>query len=319
MKKYFNIFLTIFLFTSFFSQTIKAQVPDSLSDISEQNITLNAYVESSRVPLNGMVVLHIEVSWPGKLSQYQIAPVSQPILTNLLLEGSGSENRLITGDDGEPHSLKAITYRLRPLEMGMAYIDGIVVKYEDRQNGLEDNLSTQRIMVEILEAIPENGDSTFKSLIYIILLILFFVIMFYFIIKYFRKKKVSEHEDKTAISVAEKYLQQLSQKVDPRGTNLDEMTQRLSRIFREYIHRDFNIPAKELSTNEILLQVKELDLQETDKEILSTVFKKLDEIKFTGKLIDPNEFTSVYGSIEEFLLRRKQEFESSRYSTKEEK
>ena len=319
MKKYFNIILTIIVFTSLLSQTSKAQVPDSLTGLPEQNITLNAYVESSRVPLNGMVVLHIEVSWPGKLSQYQISPVSQPILTNLLLEGSGSENRLITGEDGDLQSLKAITYRLRPLEMGMAYIDGLVVKYEDRRSGLEDNLSTQRIMVEILEPIAENGDNTFKSLIYIVLFILFFVIMAYFIITYFRKKKLSGQEEQIAISVAEKYLQELSQKVDPRGTNLDEMTLRLSRIFREYIQRDFNISAKELSTNEIILQLKELDLPDTDKEILSTVFKKLDEIKFTGKLIDPNEFTSVYGSIEDFLLRRKQEFESSRYSSKEEK
>jgi hypothetical protein len=271
------------------------------------------------VPANGNVILHIEVSWPGKLNQYQIEPVTQPILTNLLLEGSGSENRLITSDDGEMLSLKAITYRLRPLEMGMAYIDGIVIKYIDRINNQEDNLSSQRIMVEVTEPVPENGANGFKPIVYIILLIIFFGIMVYFIIAYFRKKKRISLEESPSVSIAEQFLQQLSQKVDPRGTNLDEMTIRLSRIFREYIYQDFNVPGKELSTNEILSRLKDLKLDENDVEKLSQVFQKLDEIKFTGKLVDPNEFTAVYGTIEDFLLRRKQHFDSTRYSAKEEK
>ena len=65
--------------------------------------------------------------------------------------------------------------------------------------------------------------------------------------------------------------------------------------------------------------VHDLYLDEKDIDKLAEVFQKLDEIKFTGKLIDPSEFTNVYGTIEDFLLRRKQQFDSSRYSTKEEK
>jgi hypothetical protein len=174
-------------------------------------------------------------------------------------------------------------------------------------------------MVEVTEPLPENGDNGFKPVVYIVLLVIFFGIMVYFIIAYFRKKKQNGKEESPSISVAEIFLQQLSQKVDPRGTNLDEMIIRLSRIFREYIDQDFNIPAKELSTNEVISALKQLDLDEKDVEKLAEVFQKLDEIKFTGKLIDPSEFTNVYGTIEDFLLRRKQQFDSSRYSTKEEK
>jgi hypothetical protein len=295
-----------------------SSVADSLSKTVNQQILLNSYVEESSIPLNGNVILHIEVSWPGKLNRYQIEPVSQPILTNLLLEGSGSENRLLTGEDGSLKAVKAITYRLRPLEMGMAYIDGIVLRYIDRESGEEENLSSQRIMVEILEPIPENKSERFQAVVYIVLLIIFFVITTYFILKYFRKKKSARENGTPEISLAETYLNRLSQEVDPRGTNLSDMISRLSKIFREYLHQDLHIPAKELSTQEIVASIKNMELDESEINSLTQVFEKLDIIKFSGKSMDPNEFTHIYGTIENFLMKRKQQDSSLQASAKEE-
>jgi len=291
---------------------------DSLSMAADQQILLNTYVEKSQVPLNGNVILHIEVSWPGKLNRYQIKPVSQPILTNLLLEGSGSENRLLTLDDGSLRAVKAITYRFRPLEMGMAYIDGIVIRYSDRDAGDEENLSSQRIMIEILEPLAENKSNRFQAVIYIVLFIIFFGITTYFILKYFRKKKQVRQNGNSEISLAESYLNKLTQEVDPRGTNLQEMIIRLSRIFRDYLDQDLNIPAKELSTEEIFSSLKNIELEDVDIENLAAVFKKLDLIKFSGRAVDPAEFTYIYGAIENFLIKRKQQYDSEKASVKEE-
>jgi hypothetical protein len=298
---------------------VNAQQADSLSTGLGQNITLNAYVEQSKVPQNRPVILHVELSWPGRLNRYQIEPVSQPMLTNLLLEGSGSENRLITEEDGSLKSLKAVTYRFRPLEMGMAYIDGIVIKYTDHESGEEDRLISQRIMVEITEPLPEEGGNQLKALSYIVLFVILFGVVAYFLFQFVKKRRMIREDGVPAVSLPETYLNRLAQEVDPRGTNLAEMIQRLSRIFKEYLENDFHIRIRELSTRELIARLNGLELEDTDKNNLSAVFEKLDQIKFARKDIDPAEFTNIYGTIEGFLLKRKQKLEMLQMTEKEEK
>jgi hypothetical protein len=308
------------IFILFYVHSLSAQQTDSVRIHSPQShqIQMKVFVEENRVALNRPVVLHIEVSWMGELNRYRIEPVTQPILTNLLLDGSGSENRLEPLDDRTFRAVKAITYRFRPLEMGMAYIDGIVIKYQERETAQEERLSSQRIMVEILEPIPEGSRQGVKSLIYIVLLVIFFGIMAYFLIVYFRKKKRNTKDGESPlISLAEYYLSRLSQDVDPRGTNLDEMVIKLSKIFREYLDQEFDMHTRELSTKEIINNLDNLNIDEIEKSDLKTVFERLDVIKFAGKTVNPDDFTSIYGTIEKFLLKRKQIFESSKDIIKE--
>jgi hypothetical protein len=296
-----------------------AQVVDSLSKISShsQQILLDSYVEESKVPLNRTVILHVELSWKGELNRYQIEPVNQPILTNLLLDGSGSENRLEPQENGTFKAVKAITYRFRPLEMGMAYIDGLLVKYREKGSDLEESLSSQRIMIEIIDPIPEAGEGKVKSIIYIVLLIIFFIIVSYFLVVYFRKRREAKNGITPVISPSEFYLNRMVQEVDPRGTNLNEMINRLSHIFREYLQEEFNFPVLELSTREVLEQVNRLEMEDADKSQLSRVLEKLDVVKFAGRGINPDEFIDIYGTIENFLLKRKQLFESAKDLQKE--
>lgn len=306
-----------FAFFIFVSITGYSQSLDSLSNPFDYQIQFHSYVEESKVPLNRPVILHLEISWLGKLNRYQIEPVSQPILTNLLLEGSGSENRLLTLEDGSLKAIKAITYRLRPLEMGMAYIDGLVVKYQDQESGEEEKLSSQRIMVEIIEPLPEKDGRKLKAVIYIILFILFFMVTGYFLLIYFRKKRITSKGVPAIVSPAESYLNRLAQEVDPRGTNLDQMIQRLSKLFKEYLEQDFNIPAREQSTQEIVQSLQTIEIDEQDKINLSSLFEKLDVIKFAKKNIEPTDFIYLYGIIENFLLKRKKLFETTLSAAKE--
>jgi hypothetical protein len=316
MLRFSNVLLII-LICSYFSIS---GTNDSIktSHIEPTQINLNTYVEKSKIPLNRSVVLRIELSWKGELSRYQIEPVTQPILTNLLLEGSGSENRLETQEDGSFRAVKSITYRFHPLEMGMAYIDGMTIKYIDKNTGVEEKLSSQRIMVEVEEPLPEPDKSKFQSTFYLILLIIFFTITGYFIFLYFRKRRDSRISDVPVISLPESYLNILAQEVDPKGTNLDEMITRLTRIFKEYLDKDFGLHTKEKSTKEIVEQLQNLDIDEMDKNNLQNVFEKLDVIKFTGNVIDPNDFSNIYGTIETFLIKRKQQMDKLEIEKKEE-
>ncbi len=300
--------LTWFSFVSFlFSTFLFAQSVDSTQTESPrpQQINLRTYVESSRVPLNRPVIFHIELSWLGDLNQYQIEPLEQPILTNLLLEGSGSENRIEPLENGEVRAVKAITYRLKPLEMGMAYIDGIVVKYINQETGEENQLTSQRVMVEIVDPIPEPGGGPWKSLLYIILFTLFFGVVGYFLIMFFRKRRQTVQEQ-PVVPLPEEYLNRLAQEVDPRGTNLNEMVDRLARIFRNYLDQEFHIRARESSTSEIIEKLRQTDLEDQDLVSLHRALERLDVIRFAQRPVDPNEFSQIYGVIEMFLRKRQQ-------------
>ncbi len=310
---------TFLVFLLFFT-CIYSQSSDTVQASQEEpsGIRLNTFVEKSEVPQNRRVVYHIEVSWHGKLSLYQIEPVSLPTLTNLLLEGSGSENRLEPLGEDKYRAVKAITYRFKPLEMGMAYIDGVTIKYTNRKTSEEDQLTSQRVMVEITEPIPEEGGGRIKSFIYVILLIIFFGAIAYFLFKYLRKRSASQKSSLPVQSIPEHYLNRLAQEVDPRGTNLQEMVGRLSKIFREYLSQDFDVHARELNTREIISKLHELAIDETDRQNLIRVFEQLDEVKFAGKNVDPAEFTNIYGTIESFLIKRKQFLESTQAEIKEE-
>jgi hypothetical protein len=72
-----------------------------------------------------------------------------------------------------------------------------------------------------------------------------------------------------------------------------------------------------LSSEEIIDKLENLNIDEIEKADLKSVFKKLDVIKFAGKKVNPDDFTSIYGTIEKFLLKRKQIFESSQEIEKE--
>ncbi len=146
---------------------------------------------------------------------------------------------------------------------------------------------------------------------------MFGVAIIYFVIVYFKKKKETQKAPESATSLAEQYLKQLSHHIDPRGTNLQEMTLKLSGIFREYLSKEYQIPAREASNTEICEYLKNTGLEDTELERLQQLFEKLDIVKFAGADIDPSEFSNIYGTVEEFLNQRKKIWEDEKAQMKE--
>ena len=295
-----------------------AQSSDTL-DTEQSSIQLKTFVESSQVPLNGKVKYNVEVSWIGDLSRFQIKPIEQPILTNLLLVGSGSSNKLEPIEGNQFRAVKTITYQFKPVELGMAYIDGLTVQYEDNETGKKDELQAQRVMIEILDPIDEGKSGGFKAVIYIALLIIFFGTMAFFLARYINKRKTHAEALPQDVCLAQEFLTRISQDVDPKSNNLSEMTSRLSNIFREYLSRDFHISAKEASSQEIMQQLKIKKFDETDLINMKDMFIKFDLIKFAGEQVDPAEFSNIYGTIEAFLLKQIKNWESKQDENKKEK
>ena len=321
--KYKSFAMWILLFA--FIPLLNAQVVDTASTrtgISSPTekiaIQLNTFVESSEVPLNGKVKYHVELSWIGDLSRFRIEPMEQPILTNLLSEGSGSSNKLEPQANGSFRAVKTITYQFKPVEMGMAYIDGIIIKYEDMVTATQDELQAQRVMIEIVDPIPESSGGGFKAIVYVVLLIIFFGACAYFLARYINKRKTNAEAPSQDVCLAQEYLTRIYQDVDPKSTNLSEMTSRLSMIFREYLSRDFHLAAREASSQEIIDQLGIKQFEETELTKMKELFGKLDLIKFAGEQVNPGEFSNIYGTIEAFLLKQKQNWQDQQELNKKE-
>lgn len=274
-------------------------------------VSLNTYVEASEVPLNRIVNFNIELSWVGDLSRLKIRQVPQPELTNLLPQGSGSTNRLESQSDGSFRSYKTITYQLKPVDLGMAYINGVEIKYYDTVTAEEDIVFSKRIAVKIGDPLP-SGEAFFPSWIYILLLVIFAVTVAYFLVQYLRMRNKNDGDASPTTSPAEQYLKRIASEIDPKSTNLAASVGQLSRIFREYIEADFDIPVNESSDAVVAAKLAEAGLPEEHLQKMSKLFEKLEVIKFAGGNVDPNDFQMIYGTVEHFLWYRQKQWDENR-------
>ncbi|MEL6820453.1 MAG: hypothetical protein AAFP70_01730, partial [Calditrichota bacterium] len=275
---------------------------DSLS-VQPGFISLRAYVESGQVPMNRNVVFNLELSWTGDMSRYQITDIPQPILTNLLMEGSGSTNRLETVD-GQLRSTKMISYKLRPVEEGMAFIDGLEVNYIDTQTRSAEKLQSQRVMVEILEPVSEGG-AVVSSLIYWILLGIFLTTIAYFIMVFLKKRRArAEGNSVEVLSPEQSVLKKISQEIDPKGSNLNDMVLRLSGLFTNYLGEKIVGIDSSSTADDLLKAVTKSDLQLSKAASFGEALNDIDLVRFAGKKLQPHEFSAIYNEIESFLLEQ---------------
>lgn len=310
--------LLVILFFSALRLSVSApcQANDSLAlspslSYDTAAVELKTYVENSKVPLNRRVVFVIELSWVGDMSRYHLLPIPQPVLTNLMIEGSGSANRLEELPGGRYRSIRRFTYRLSPVALGMAYIDGLEIRYQDPQTGEVNSLISQRLSVQVIDPLPDSSNNV-SPFIYLLLLGLFFSVIAYFLVRYFKTRQAAAQAPQREIPLAEQYLKILAQEVDPRGTNLREMALETARIFREYLSKQYHISTREASAEEIVDHLRSAGVSPEELRRVDDALQKWDLIKFAGAGIDPPEFSNLYGVVESFLSERKKEADANR-------
>lgn len=303
----------IFAFCLLFAGYLAAQsaAPNRVTSPSSTDITLNTRVEATEVAVDQMVIFHVELSWSGEIGRYKIAPLDQPVLTNLIMEGSGSKNQLLVGPDG-PRSLKTITYQLKPLELGMSYVDGMVIRYRDMESGEEDHLQSQRVAVKIVPGL-EPGEGNLTAIIYILLLLLFGAALFYFVFQYFRKRKTVVVKNDEAVRDAPEiaYIRELKSALQASGNDTAAAVERLSKLMREYLYHEFAISRSTSSHQEIVAILRKSLQKEEELQQIDELLRQLDVIKFAGAAPDPSQLSTIFGTAEGFLLKRKQLWEAA--------
>ncbi len=260
------------------------------ADSSSAQITLRTYLEQDDVALNREVVYQVELSWEGDLQRYHILRVSEPALTNLKLRGSGSSNRFYVDENGLPRSVKKISYYFTPLDMGMAYIDGINVQYEDKNTQESQSLSAQRLGVKIVEPVDEPGlDADTGTVLIITLAILFLFVLAYFLAKYFRLRKQEQENILPQKTLEEHFLEELSTQQKAENGEAQQMFEKTTHLLKKYFSEKYQLP-QNVQLVEVRPHLEQAGIDSAALDKLDEMYQRSELSKFAGEKISESEF-----------------------------
>jgi cbb3-type cytochrome oxidase subunit 3 len=287
---------------------ISISFSQSITDTLSSEIKLRTYIENEEVPLNREVVYHIELRWHGELNQYKISDVLEPTVSNLATRGSGSSNKVRTDPDGNLISVKEITYYFRPLEIGMAYIDGVTIRYTDQVKENEESLISSRIGVKIVEPLPEPSENGIMSTIFLGLLVLILIGgIVYLYLHYRKKKRESEEKALSEIieTVEEKYLRLLKETIHLNTDNVKDSLNDLTHLLNGYISERYHFQVSNLSVDDLVEALKNNDLSEESLSRIEDYYSKANLVKFAGESVEDSEFHRLYDTVELLLENQK--------------
>jgi len=306
-----------FFFLVFLCSMVSLTLAQSSSDSIKSEINLRTYVESENVPLNREVVYHLELSWQGDLSHYNISEIIEPAVTNLSTRGSGSSNKVRTNPMGDMVSVKDITFYFRPSEIGMAYIDGVIIRYHDTVAGKDESLISSRIGIKITEPLPDSSDSgTLTGVAGGGLVVVLFALGLILFLRYKKRQReeLTKSLSEMSETVEEKYLRLLKETIHLNTDNIKDGLSDLSHLLTGYFSEHFNIPALNMSNDDLLKALSEKDFSENSMQKVKDFYTKANKVKFAGEFADESDFHQLYDTVEQVL-----ETQKSRNNTEEDK
>ena len=298
-----QIFIAYIIYL-FFLNSLIAQ---SIQDTSVSDISLRAYVESEAVALNREVVYVVQLTWQGELSRYKISEVLDPDVTNLIVRGSGSSNKVITNSDGKTISTKKITFYFKPVEMGMAYINGITIRYDDTLLDKKESLLASRISVKIIDPVNDNLPNNFYQYFVYILILSVIALGVYLFVLYNKRKKenaLKELENKQE-TIEEKYLRLLKETIHLAGNNYKEKLHDLTHLIIGFYSEKYSISISNMSTIDMLKYFEDREMEPAIYSKIKEFMSKSDLIRFAGNTISESEFHQLYDSVEWILEKSK--------------
>ena len=301
---YYRVTILIFLFG-----VIGLWAQDSIPNNIDANIQLKTYLEKDEVPQNGEVVYRVELIWNGELDRYQISNIGDPVVSNLKLRGSGSSNRYFIDDAGNPKSIKQVNFYFTPIEMGMAYIDGIIIQYEDKVMAQKETLSAQRLGAKIVEPLDDPNAGMDLGLVVIISLVIIFVfIVIYYLSRFIKQRKLNaETEQVQLLSIEEKYLELLGN-IELSAENRNETLSSIVKLLNSYFSEKYNLPG----SPEFDQIKRELDNAKVSTELqdkINNLYERDKLSKFAREQVAENELHLFLDSVEQ-LINNMQEIEA---------
>lgn len=295
----------LFHFILFLSISGLAVAQDSVKVAKQalpEEIKVSTRVDRTSVPLNRTLTLHVSLTWQGDPDRYEISDFENPALTNFQITGTATSNKTEIVH-GKVYTRRDYEFTLKPRELGMGYVEGVIIKYKDRTTGKENTLVTQRIGLKVIDPIRESHSASHwpVEVLYVAFLIILAGILWFFLI--YRKSKKSIPEIEETPPIEETYSKKLKKIIDFDNPDLKGGFSELSKLLRNYLSEKFNLPAKQATTQELLT---EMTARELDEKLISQTREVLgvaDEIKFSGGSGSREELEKIYGSVESVFER----------------
>jgi hypothetical protein len=285
------------------------------------SIKLSTEVDTNHVPLNRLFTLTVRIAWDAEQNRIDIVDIEEPILSNLEITGT-SRAAQASGGSGNYKTVHEIIYTLKPVNLGMAYIESVWIQYQDNRTGESYNLKTERISVEVLPPVKEKNTFKLKAWHLVILGLILAGTGAVIYMLFFRR--ISEKKGITGpqLELEEDVLSRLKSSVSLKDGDRREAFSELSKLFRRYLADKFGFPALELTTDALLEQLKATGREENWMKKCEVLFKEADVIKFSGQEAPQSALESAYTTIETFLekelqtTRKMREEESAQQSGK---
>ncbi|NOZ60824.1 MAG: protein BatD [Calditrichaeota bacterium] len=298
-----SIIFLLLLFMAFFN--FSAQAQDSTAATVSSEIRITSTVDRKQVPLNRTLKLTVRVEWSGDVSRYQISELEDPILNNLEIYSTSSAD-FRTSEGGVAKAARTYEFILKPKTLGMAYIEGVIVKYIDSTTGEGHSLTTNRINVEVVESEPEPNSG--RGLLFWLLAVALPIVVGGGVASFVKKKLEKRKRKQFYVpvkSLEEEFLETLHQSLsaDTVAPNLNQGYYVLSKITRRYLKRKYRIDALELTTDEILKSLsKRDDVEKNMVDMIDEVLRTCDLAKFSGSQGDVSEYQRLYTLFESIRL-----------------
>ena len=294
----FSVVILIILFglNGLWSQ---GNVPDS----TKSNIQLKAYLDQDAVPQNGEVVYHLELSWNGELDRYHIANIGDPVVSNLKLRGSGSSNRYFIDESGNPKSVKQINYYFTPNEMGMAYIDGVTIQYEDKVLNQKETLSAQRLGVKIIEPLPDPNAGLDIGLIVILFFVFIFVIvLIYYVFRYLKQRKLNAKSEETGPQTPEEKYLELLGNIELSSDNRDETLSTITKLLNSFFSEKYGI-SQSAGFDQVKTLLDKANITEHLQEKINNLYERDKLSKYAREQVAENELHLFFDTVEQLIKK----------------
>lgn len=275
-----------------------------LAQSEDEGIRVSASVAPLQVPQNREAVVTVRLEWAGDLDRYEISRFDNPLVENLDIVGTSTSNRVqVVG--GLTVARQEYLYRVKPEALGMAYIDGIVIRYTDRETGKEYPLHTSRLELKVIDPLPEPG--SYLWVIFLLALILAAALAF-FLVRRMRARRAeaaarAQAELATQVTPEAKYAERLRAEIDLRRPDLEvnAALSGLASILRRYLAEKYSLPLISATTSEVRSLMTEAGASEGAIADALAILEIADLAKFSGAAQPRSDLERAYTILEKWL------------------
>lgn len=267
----------------------------------KEEISITASTNQTTIPLNRTVDFSITVRWKGGQERYSIEDFDNPNLTGFEIVSTSSSN-IVEDIEGIQYSKKIYSYTLKPIELGMGYVDGVFLRYTDNQTQESNTIVTKRIGIKIIKPIKE---ADYSSIIYAVLSFFAVTAAAFSIVFAVKRKRRVERErlekEKKVVYLESQYLQIIKNFKPDAAGDLNRFLNEISQALSKYISRKYEFETAGLGKNDIIAGLKEKDVDEVIIEKINNVIEKSDIYRFSGQTIDLSEYEFIYSLISSIM------------------